>query len=47
MQVAVQMPMSFAVDDIIAVGTYDEAIHPVDIVIDFYFLILFVNSAQL
>ncbi|MBK7036144.1 MAG: hypothetical protein IPH42_07315 [Bacteroidetes bacterium] len=29
--------MSFAVDDIIAVGTYDEAIHPVDIVIDFLF----------
>lgn len=27
--------MSFAVDDIIAVGTYDEAIHPVDINIDF------------
>jgi gliding motility-associated-like protein len=29
--------MSFAIDDIIAVGTYDEAIHPVDIVIDFLF----------
>ncbi|MBP9880968.1 MAG: hypothetical protein KBF44_12720, partial [Chitinophagales bacterium] len=27
--------MSFAIDDIIAVGTYDEAIHPVDINIDF------------
>lgn len=29
--------MSFAIDDIIAVGTYDEAIHPVDINIDFIF----------
>lgn len=29
--------MSFAIDDIIAVGTYDEAIHPVDINIDFLF----------
>ncbi|MFI5173115.1 MAG: hypothetical protein ACHQFW_12040, partial [Chitinophagales bacterium] len=29
--------ISFAIDDIIAVGTYDEAIHPVDIVIDFLF----------
>jgi len=29
--------ISFAIDDIIAVGTYDEAIHPVDINIDFLF----------
>ncbi|MEZ5013000.1 MAG: gliding motility-associated C-terminal domain-containing protein [Chitinophagales bacterium] len=29
--------MSFAIDDIIAVGTYDEAVHAVDINIDFLF----------
>ncbi len=29
--------ISFGIDDIIAVGTYDEAIHPVDINIDFLF----------
>ena len=29
--------ISFSIDDIIAVGTYDEAIHPVDITIDWLF----------